>query len=130
ERGSLSGFVGIQIDGLSCPHMRQALAKGYLPNIERHLKRGYHLREYQAGLPSTTPAAQSAIFYGESRGIPAFRWFEKSTNRLISCNDLGHVQYFRERLFKGREGLLAGGSSYANILDGEAARSVFTVSSP
>ena len=130
KEGVASGFVGIQIDGLSCPHLRQALAMGYLPNIARHLKRGYSLREYQAGLPSTTPAAQAAIFYGDGRGVPAFRWFEKSTNRLISCNDLHHVQYFRERLFQGREGLLAGGSSYANILDGEASRSVFTVSSP
>jgi len=128
--GEGSGFVGIQIDGLTFPHLRQALNLGYLPNIARHLKRGYGLREYQAGLPSTTPAALAAIFYGDGRGIPAFRWFEKSTNRLISCNDLHHVQYFRERLFKGRKGLLAGGSSYANILDGEASRSIFTVSSP
>jgi hypothetical protein len=128
--GTGRGFVGIQIDGLSCPHLRQALEAGYLPNIARHLKRGYILREYRSGLPSTTPAAQGAIFWGDGRGIPAFRWFEKSTGRLISCNDPDHVQHFRERLFGGREGLLAGGSSYSNMLDGGAARSVFTVSSP
>jgi hypothetical protein len=128
--GAPHGFVGIQLDGLSAPHLRQALAAGYLPNIARHLKRGYVLREYRSGLPSTTPAAQGAIFWGDSRGIPAFRWFEKSTGRLISCNDPDHVQHFRERLFAGREGLLTGGSSYANMLDGGAARSVFTVSSP
>ncbi len=128
--GAERGFVGIQIDGLSCPHLRQALAAGYLPNIARHLKRGYVLREYRSGLPSTTPAAQAAIFWGESRGIPAFRWFDKETGRLISCNDPDQVQHFRERLFAGREGLLKGGSSYANLLDGDAARSIFTVSSP
>jgi hypothetical protein len=128
--GAGSGFVGIQIDGLSCPHLQQALARGYLPHIARHLKRGYALREYQAGLPSTTPAAQAAIFYGEGRGIPAFRWFEKNSGRLVSCNDPEHVQYFRERLFGDRKGILAGGSSYANILDGGASRSIFTVSSP
>ena len=86
------GFVGIQLDGLSAPHLRQALAAGYLPNIARHLKRGYVLGEYRSGLPSTTPAAQGAIFWGDGRGIPAFRWFEKSTGRLISCNDPDHVQ--------------------------------------
>ncbi|HXV19988.1 MAG TPA: alkaline phosphatase family protein [Desulfuromonadales bacterium] len=128
--GAGRGFVGIQLDGLSAPHLRQALAAGYLPNVARHLKRGYVLREYRSGLPSTTPAAQGAIFWGDGRGIPAFRWFEKSTGRLISCNDPDHVQHFRERLFADREGLLAGGSSYANMLDGGAARSVFTVSSP
>lgn len=129
-QGPGSGFVGIQIDGLSAPHLQTALQKGYLPNLARHLSRGYQLREYQAGLPSTTPAAQAAIFYGHCKDIPAFRWFEKDSGQLISCNDPDHVQHFRERLFAHRSGLLEGGSSYCNILDGGAARSVFTVSSP
>lgn len=129
-QGPGSGFVGIQIDGLSAPHLQLAMQKGYLPNLARHLSRGYQLREYQAGLPSTTPAAQAAIFYGHSENIPAFRWFEKESGQLISCNDPDHVQHFRERLLGNRNGLLEGGSSYSNILDGGAARSVFTVSSP
>lgn len=124
------GFVGIQIDGLSHPHLLQALERGYLPNIARLLHWGHGLRSFQAGVPSTTPAAQAAIFYGDDGGIPAFRWFEKSSGKIISCNDMDQVQYFRERLFKGKEGLLRGGSSYSNILDGDAARSIFTVSSP
>ncbi len=128
--GAASGFVGIQIDGLSAPHLQQALARGYLPHIGRLLRRGYQVREYQASLPSTTPAAQAAIFYGEEGGIPAFRWFDKQSGQLFSCNDPDHVQIFREQLFAGRQGLLHGGSSYANILDGDAARSIFTVSSP
>ena len=49
---------------------------------------------------------------------------------MISCNDPDHVQLFRERLFAGKPGILAGGSSYSNILDGDAQRSIFTVSSP
>jgi hypothetical protein len=128
--GRQPGFVGLQIDGLSFPHLRQALDRGYLPHLERYLRRGHRLIEYRAGLPSTTPAAQAVIFYGLEEGIPAFRWFEKATNQIISCNDLDHVQLFREKLFHDREGLLAGGSSYANMIDGGAARSVFTVSSP
>ncbi|MFA5517248.1 MAG: alkaline phosphatase family protein [Desulfuromonadales bacterium] len=128
--GPATGFVGIQIDGLSAPHLRQALSCGYLPHIARLLRRGYHFREYQASLPSTTPAAQAAIFYGAEGGIPAFRWFDKKSGQLFSCNDPDQVQIFREQLFAGREGLLRGGSSHANILDGDAARSVFTVSSP
>lgn len=129
-QGPERGFVGIQIDGLSAPHLQTALQKGYLPHIARHLGRGYQLREYQSGLPSTTPAAQAAIFYGHPESIPAFRWFEKTSGKIISCNDPDHVQHFRERLFAGRSGLLEGGSSYSNILDGGASRSVFTVSSP
>ncbi|BCR05892.1 hypothetical protein DESUT3_29610 [Desulfuromonas versatilis] len=128
--GRKKGFVGIQIDGLAYPHLLQAMEMGFVPNLERHLARGYRLREYLSGLPSTTPAAQAAIFYGDSSGIPAFRWYEKGTGQLISCNDLDHVQHFREKLFAGRSGLLEGGSSYSNILDGGASRSIFTVSSP
>lgn len=124
------GFVGIQIDGLSYPHLKEALERGYLPHVARHLRRGYVLREWRAGLPSTTPAAQGALFYGDDGGIPAFRWFEKESGRLLSCNDPDDVQYFRERLFGDAEGMLKGGSSYCNILDGGAERSVFTVSSP
>jgi len=128
--GLREGFVGIQIDGLSAPHLQQALARGYLPNLARLLRRGHLLRDYRAGLPSTTPAAQAAIFHGVDRGIPAFRWFEKASGQLISCNDPDHVQIFRERLLAGHPGVLTGGSSYSNILDGDAERSVFTVSSP
>lgn len=124
------GFVGIQIDGLAYPHLQQALDRGYLPHIERYLRRGHKLVEYHAGLPSTTPAAQATIFYGRDHGIPAFRWFDKTSSQLISCNDPDHVQIFREQLFQGETGVLAGGSSYSNILDGGADRSIFTVSSP
>jgi hypothetical protein len=130
ERGEGHGFVGIQIDGLSYPHLQEALSRGYLRHIGRHLKRGATLLDYQAGLPSTTPAAQAAILFGRGKGIPAFRWFEKESGRVISCNDPDHVQHFREELFGESEGVLEGGSSYSNILDGGAARSIFTVSSP
>lgn len=128
--GCERGFVGIQIDGLAFTFLRQALDRGYMPNLESYLRRGHKLTEYHAGLPSATPAAQSTIFYGKDHGIPAFRWFEKSSGQIISCNDLDHVQLFREKLFDEEVGVLAGGSSYSNILDGGAARSVFTVSSP
>ena len=128
--GRQKGFVGIQIDGLAFPYLQQALDRGYLPHLERYLRRGHKLVEYRAGLPSTTPAAQSTYFYGNDHAIPAFRWFEKETGQVISCNDPDHVQLFREKLFAGERGLLAGGASYSNILDGDAERSIFTVSSP
>ncbi len=128
--GLQKGLVGIQIDGLAFPFLQQALDRGYLPHMERYLRRGHKLVEYHAGLPSTTPAAQSVYFYGNDHAIPAFRWFEKESGQIISCNDPDHVQIFREKLFQGETGLLTGGASYSNILDGDAERSIFTVSSP
>ncbi len=128
--GRIKGFVGIQIDGLAFPYLQQALDRGYLPHLERYLRRGHKLVEYRAGLPSTTPAAQAVFFYGSDHAIPAFRWFNKETGQVISCNDPDHVQIFREKLFGDKRGLLFGGASYSNILDGDAERSIFTVSSP
>lgn len=128
--GTGKGLLVLQLDGLAYPHLQMALDFGYLPRIARLLERGFSLREYTAGLPSTTPAAQAVFFYGHDGGIPAFRWFNKATGRLTTCNDPDHVQRFREALFPQRNGLLSGGSSYSNILDGDAERSVFTVSSP
>jgi len=128
--GRRKGLVGIQIDGLAFPFLQQALDRGYLPHLDRYLRRGHKLVEYHAGLPSTTPAAQSVYFYGNDHTIPAFRWFEKDSGQVISCNDPDHVQIFREKLFAEETGLLAGGASYSNILDGDAERSIFTVSSP
>ena len=128
--GRRKGLIGIQIDGLAYPFLQQALDRGYLPHLERYLRRGHKLISYRAGLPSTTPAAQSVYFYGTDHAIPAFRWFEKETGQIISCNDPDHVQIFREKLFADKLGLLTGGASYSNILDGDAERSIFTVSSP
>src|SRR5210317_2304148 len=112
-RGRVKGLVGIQIDGLAFPYLQQALDRGYLPHLERYLRRGHKLVEYSAGLPSTTPAAQSTFFYGSDHAIPAFRWFNKETGQVISCNDPDHVQSFREEFFGGQRGLLAGGASYS-----------------
>lgn len=128
--GRQKGFVGIQIDGLAFPYLQQALDRGYLPHLERYLRRGHKLIEYQAGLPSTTPAAQSTFFYGNDHAIPAFRWFEKESGQIISFNDPDHVQIIREELFADETGILTGGASYSNILDGDAERSIFTASSP
>jgi len=130
DSGLQKGLVGVQIDGLAFPFLQQALDRGYLPHLERYLRRGHKLVEYHAGLPSTTPAAQAVYFYGNDHAIPAFRWFEKESGQIISCNDPDQVQIFREKLFAGETGLLAGGASYSNILDGDAERSIFTVSSP
>jgi hypothetical protein len=85
--GRQKGLVGVQIDGLAFPFMQQALDRGYLPHLERYLRRGHKLVEYHAGLPSTTPAAQAVYFYGNDHSIPAFRWFEKQSGQIISCND-------------------------------------------
>jgi hypothetical protein len=69
------GFVVIQIDALAHQDLLQAIERGYAPRLRRLIERdGWELRRFPAGLPSATPAAQAAIFFGTKRDIPAFRF--------------------------------------------------------
>ncbi|HEX6694220.1 MAG TPA: alkaline phosphatase family protein [Longimicrobiales bacterium] len=120
------GFIVLQIDALSCDDLLQAVEKGYAPNLKKLLHReDWELRPYSAGLPSATPAAQAAIFFGTKEDIPAFRFYEKADRRLIVGSKPADVQRIRDRL--PRSGILDGGSGYVNIYDGGADRAVFTI---
>ena len=121
------GFIVIQIDALAHDDFRAALEQGYCPRLKRLLEReGWDLRQYPAGLPSATPAAQAAIFYGTKQDVPAFRWYEKKDRRLIIGSKPADVQTVRDRL--PQDGILSGGTGYVNIYDGGSDRSFFTLS--
>lgn len=120
------GFVAVQLDALSHEDLLRAIRRGYAPNLKRLLeRRGWELRRYPAGLPSATPAAQAAIFFGTKDRIPAFRFYEKGERRTIVGSKPADVQHMRDRLPEA--GVLTGGSSYTNIFDGGAERAVFTM---
>ncbi|HUP90204.1 MAG TPA: alkaline phosphatase family protein, partial [Longimicrobiales bacterium] len=120
------GFLAIQIDALAHEDLLRAMELGYVPTLKRLMERdGWDLRKYPAGLPSATPAAQASIFYGEKPNIPAFRWYEKDTGRVMLGSRQADVQTMRDRL--PRDGILRHGSSYVNLYDGGADRAIFTV---
>jgi hypothetical protein len=120
------GFVVIQIDALSHDDLVRAIERGYAPRLRRLIERdGWELRRYPAGLPSATPAAQAAIFFGTKSNIPAFRFYEKSERRVIIGSKPADVQHIRDRL--PESGILDGGSGYVNIYDGGADRAIFTL---
>ena len=120
------GLVMLQIDALAYAELRRAIELGYCPTIERMVREeGYTLRRWFCGLPSATPYAQAGIFHGENEGIPAFRFYDKAERRVITCNTPAGVQYIRDRIHA--PGALAGGSSYVNLLDGDAQTVAFTV---
>lgn len=120
------GFIVIQIDALAHEDLVRAVERGYAPTLKRLLEtQGWELRTFPAGLPSATPAAQAAIFYGEKREIPAFRFYEKAERRLVIGSKPPDVQHIRDRL--PESGILDGGSGYVNIYDGGADRAVFTL---
>lgn len=119
------GLLAVQIDALAYADLRRALRLGYCPTIRRLLREDYTLRRWFCGLPSATPYCQAGIFHGENAAIPAFRFYDKATGHVITCNAPDGVQYIRDRITS--PGALAGGSSYVNLLDGDAQTVAFTV---
>ncbi len=115
----------LQIDALAYSDLRRALELGLCPTIARLLREGFALRRWFCGLPSATPYCQAGMFHGENGGIPAFRFYDKSARKVITCNAPHGVQYIRDRIHS--PGALAGGSSYVNLLDGDAQTVAFTV---
>lgn len=122
------GLILIQIDGLSYEHLEIALSQGACLTLARLLQWGEAcLWRWRCGVPSTTLAMQAALFYGTRDDIPAFRWFDKETGTHHSCAFPQSLQTVQERVAAGRRGLLEGGSSYGNLLDGAARLALFTL---
>ncbi|MDQ3856198.1 MAG: alkaline phosphatase family protein, partial [Chloroflexota bacterium] len=122
------GFVAIQIDALAHAHLLYAMERGYAPYMKRLCEEGYSLERYTCGLPSSTPACQSAIMYGYSFDVPAFRWYDKRMHRTVSCKLPNNAFHLEQHVSRGRRGILEGGSSYSNLVSGGASRSLFTMS--
>jgi hypothetical protein len=115
----------LQIDALAYSDLRRALELGLCPTIARLMREGFDLRRWFCGLPSATPYCQAGMFHGENAGIPAFRFYDKTARKVITCNAPHGVQYIRDRIHS--PGALSGGSSYVNLLDGDAQTVAFTV---
>jgi hypothetical protein len=129
EQDGRRGFIIIEIDGLAYEYLCEALRQGYMPYLSRLvLDRRLKLARWHCGLPSTTPASQAGILYGNNWDIPGFRWYDKVTGDSIMCKLPGTVRAIQERISAGRAGLLRGGSSYTNMFDGDARLALFTLS--
>ncbi len=129
EEDGRPGFIIVEIDGLAHHYLRQAIRQGYMPYLGRLItRRRLRLARWRCGLPSTTPASQAGIMYGNNWDIPGFRWYDKQTQSSIQCKLPGTVRAIQERISAGRAGLLRGGSSYTNMFDGDARLALFTLS--
>jgi putative membrane protein len=125
----VTGLVMIEIDGLSKSVIQSAITKGYMPTLSSWLESNqYKLSSWNCGLPSQTSASQMGILYGENENIPAFRWYEKETQKLIVSNHLNDTALIETRI-KTKDFLLTGlSSSIGNMFSGGASRSVMTMS--
>jgi hypothetical protein len=123
------GFIIIQIDGLSYDHLMQAIGTGAMPYLARLLaERHLAVAPWRCGLPSTTPAVQAGIMFGNRFDIPGFRWYEKERGAGVLTRRPDQMQAVRARVSQGRPGILQGGSCYVSMLDGDADLALFTLS--
>jgi uncharacterized membrane protein YvlD (DUF360 family) len=123
------GLVVVQIDGLPHDVITRQVRAGRVPHLSSWLRSGkYRLSRWDALLPPTTPASQAGILHGNNDGIPAFRWYEKDTGKIMVTNHPEDAIVVGRRISNG-EGLLSnGGASVGNLFSGDAARSYMTMS--
>jgi uncharacterized membrane protein YvlD (DUF360 family) len=123
------GIVFLEIDGLAAPVLRRAMRDGNAPNMARWLAEGSHaLAEWETDLSSQTGASQAGILLGSNEDIPAFRWVEKESGRLMTCSNPQDCATIEGRLAKGVGLLVDGGASRGNLLSGESDHVILTVS--
>ena len=123
------GIVFLEIDGLALPVLRDALRDGSAPHMARWIAEdGYRLTEWEPDLSSQTGASQAGILLGSNDDIPAFRWVEKETARIVACSSPSDCAAIEARLATGAGLLARGGTSRGNLLSGEADETILTVS--
>lgn len=123
------GFVFVQLDGVSSHVLAWQLKAGNLPNLKRLIDSGeYKLTDWQTQIPSTTPASQAGILFGSNDGIPAFRWYERGSGKLVVANQPESAQLIETRLSNGKGLLADGGVSIGNLFSGDADTNIMVMS--
>ena len=123
------GVLFLEIDGLALPVLQRAMRDGNAPEMARWLEQGTHrLTEWETDLSSQTGASQAGILLGSNEDIPAFRWVEKETGRMLTCSAPPDCAEIERRHRSGRGLLADGGASRGNLLSGEADHVILTVS--
>ena len=119
------GLVMLEIDGLSYHHLDKAITEGRLPTLKRLMEHeGFRISRVDCGIPSQTSACQAGIMFGDNDDIPAFRWYDKEKQKLyVSGSDAAELN----RRYASGNGLMRGGSSINNMLDGDARKSILTL---
>lgn len=123
------GIIFLEIDGLARPVLQRAIRDGNASHMARWLEAGTHrLIEWEPDLSSQTGASQAGILLGSNEDIPAFRWVEKATAKVMACSSPDDCAEIERRLSNGH-GLLAGdGASRGNLFSGDADAMILTVS--
>ena len=107
------------------------MESGDAPFLARLVESGTHsLHGWECDLSSQTGAMQAGILLGDNHNMPAFRWYEKESGRIMVTNRPEGRRRHRGSANRPGTGLLVdGGASRANVFSGDAADSMLTFSS-
>ncbi len=123
------GFVFLEIDGLGEEILRRAIEDGYMPTLKSWLERGSHrITGWETDFTSQTGAMQTGILMGNNNDVPAYRWWDRATKRIVMSGDPRDAIALEAKLSTGRGLLSDGGASRGNMFSGDAAESMLTMS--
>jgi hypothetical protein len=122
------GLLVVQVDGLSLPVLGAAIRAGRAPVLGQLVRSGdATLHPWVTMLPPTTPASQAGILHGNNDGVVGFRWYEKTTGRLLVANHPEDAAEIVHRISDGMGLLADDGASIGNLVTGDAPRSYLTM---
>ncbi len=130
DHRDIPGLLFIQIDGLGHDVVAGAMESGDAPFLARLVESGTHsLHRWECDLSSQTGAMQAGILLGDNHNMPAFRWYEKESGRIMVTNRPKDAADIEQRQSSGTGLLVEGGASRANVFTGDATDSILTFSS-
>ncbi|MER7998313.1 phage holin family protein [Streptomyces sp. NPDC095613] len=125
RRDGTPGTVFLQLDGVGHDVLLAAVRDGVMPHVAAWL--GEHpthrLTPWRTDWSSQTGASQLGILHGSSHDVPAFRWYEKDTGRIMVSNRPGSAAELQRRAVERTAdgGLLTlDGASRGNLFSGGA----------
>jgi uncharacterized membrane protein YvlD (DUF360 family) len=121
--GSPPGTVFLQLDGVGHRVLREAVDAGLMPTVAAWEATTHRLTPWRTDWSSQTGASQLALLHGTNHDVPAFRWYEKDTGRLMVSNRPSSAVELQRRAAErtGYPGLLAeDGASRGNLFSGGA----------
>ncbi|MFH8681966.1 phage holin family protein [Streptomyces lydicus] len=124
-RPDTPGTVFLQLDGLGHDLLREATRgdRPLMPTVARWTGTSHRLTPWRTDWSSQTGASQLALLHGSNEDLPAFRWYEKDTGRLVVSNrPTGAAELQRRAVERTGDGglLTQDGASRGNLFSGGA----------
>ncbi|MFI5755041.1 phage holin family protein [Streptomyces sp. NPDC051569] len=125
RRGGAPGTLFLQLDGVGHQVLLDAVAHGVMPTVAEWLggRPTHRLTPWRTDWSSQTGASQLGILHGSNHDLPAFRWYEKDSGRIMVTNRPASAAELQRRAIErtGDGGLLTlDGASRGNLFSGGA----------